>query len=80
MSTTDFEIKTSINSENYFCSKLINKSNESIERFLFCFSVLAPVKVIENCDLHLSSGGYAELRPNDGFVLGPGDEWNFKFS
>ena len=80
MSTTDFVIKTSINSENYFCSKLINNSHESIESFMFCFSLLAPVKVIENCVLHLSSGGYAEIKPNDGFVLKPGDVWSFKYA
>ena len=80
MSTTDFVIKTSINSENYFCSKLINNSNESIEGFMFCFSVLAPVKIIDNCALHFSSGGYVELKPNAGFVLKPGDEWSFKFA
>ena len=80
MNTTDFVIKTSINSENYFCSKLINNSNESIEGFMFCFSVLAPVKIIDNCVLHFSSGGYAELKPNAGFVLKPGDEWSFKFA
>ena len=80
MSTTDFVIKTSINSENYFCSKLINNSHESIESFMFCFSLLAPVKVIENCVLHLSSGGYAEIKPNEGFVLKPGDVWSFKYA
>ena len=61
-------------------SKLINNSNESIEGFMFCFSVLAPVKIIDNCALHFSSGGYAELKPNAGFVLKPGDEWSFKFA
>ena len=80
MSTADFVIKTSIDSENYFCSKLINNSHEPIESFMFCFSVLAPVKVIENCVLHFSSGGYAELKPNKGFVLKPGEEWNLKYA
>ena len=80
MSTTDFVIKTSIDSENFFCSKLIKNSYESIESFRFCFSVLAPVKVIENCVLHMSSGGYAEIKPIDGFVLKPGDEWDFSFA
>ena len=80
MSTADFVIKISIDSENYFCSKLINNSHEPIESFMFCFSVLAPVKVIENCVLHFSSGGYAELKPNKGFVLNPGEEWHFKYA
>ena len=80
MSKADFIIKTSINSENYFCSNLINNSHEPLEIFMFCFSVLAPVKVIENCVLHYSSGGYAELKPNKGFVLKPGDNWEFKYA
>ena len=80
MSATDFVMKTSINSENYFCSKLVNNSHESIENFMFCFSLLAPIKAIENCIIHNSSGGYAELKPNEGFALKPGDEWSFKYA
>ena len=77
MSKTDFLIETSINSENCFCSKLVNNSNEPITSFVFCFSILAPVKAVENCFIHFSSGGYAELKPEKKFVLQPGEEWTF---
>jgi len=80
MSATGLVIKTLINSENYFCSRLVNNTHDSIENFMFCFSLLAPVKVIENCVLHNISGGYAELKPCEGFVLKPGDEWIFKYA
>ena len=80
MSKTDFLIETSINSENCFCSKLVNNSNEPITSFVFCFSILAPVKAVENCFIHFSSGGYAELKPEKNFVLQPGEEWIFKYS
>ncbi|MDC1026538.1 family 20 glycosylhydrolase [Candidatus Thioglobus sp.] len=80
MISTEFSLTTSINSDNYFCSKLINNSNESIENFMFCFSVLAPVKVIENCSIFKSAGGYIELTHLENFVLKPGEEWSFKFA
>ena len=80
MSTTGFVIKTSINSKNYFCSKLINKTNQPIENFLFCFSMLAPVKVVENCTIFNSIGGYIELTHPQVFILNPGDEWSFKYA
>ena len=80
MSTTGFVIKTSINSKNYFCSKLINKTNQPIENFLFCFSMLAPVKVVENCTIFNSIGGYIELSHPQVFILNPGDEWSFKYA
>ena len=80
MSTTGFVIKTSINSKNYFCSKLINKTNQPIENFLLCFSMLAPVKVVENCTIFNSIGGYIELTHPQVFILNPGDEWSFKYS
>ena len=80
MISTEFSLTTSINSDNYFCSKLINNSNESIENFMFCFSILAPVKVIENCNIFKSAGGYIELTHLENFVLKPGQEWNFKYA
>ena len=80
MSTTGFVIKTSINSKNYFCSKLINKTNQPIENFLLCFSMLAPVKVVENCTIFNSIGGYIELTHPQVFILNPGDEWSFKYA
>ena len=80
MISTEFSLTTSINSDNYFCSKLINNSNESIENFMFCFSILAPVKVIENCSIFKSAGGYIELTHLENFVLKPGEEWNFKYA
>jgi len=80
MSTTGFVIKTSINSKNHFCSKLINKTNQPIENFLLCFSMLAPVKVVENCTIINSIGGYIELTHPQFFILNPGDEWSFKYS
>ena len=80
MSTTGFVIKTSINSKNHFCSKLINKTNQPIENFLLCFSMLAPVKVVENCTIINSIGGYIELTHPQFFILNPGDEWSFKYA
>ena len=80
MSTTGYEMTTSINSDNHFCSKLINNTKESIENFMFCFSVLAPAKAIENCSIFSSAGGYTELICPEGLVLKPGEEWSFKFS
>ncbi len=80
MSSTEFSLTTSINSDNYFCSTLINNSNESIENFMFCFSVLAPIKAIENCSIFNSVGGYTELTHLKEFSLKPGEEWNFKYA
>ena len=80
MNTTGFVMTTSINSDNYFCSSLINNSDESLENFMFCFSLLAPSKAIENCSLVNSSGGYSELCHSEEFVLKPGEEWNFKYA
>ena len=80
MSTAGFVMTTSINSDNYFCSSLTNNSDELLENFMFCFSVLAPTKVIENCSIVESSGGYTELCHSKEFVLKPGEEWNFKYA
>ena len=80
MNTAGFVMTTSINSDNYFCSTLINNSDVLLEHFVFCFSVLAPVKAIENCSLFNSEGGYSELSHPEEFVLSPGDEWNFKYA
>ena len=80
MNTTGFVMTTSINSDNYFCSSLINNSDESLESFMFCFSLLAPSKAIENCSLVNSSGGYSELCHSEEFVLKPGEEWSFKYA
>ena len=74
MSTAGFVMTTSINSDNYFCSSLTNNSDELLENFMFCFSVLAPTKVIENCSIVESSGGYTELCHSKEFVLKPGEE------
>ena len=80
MSAADFVMATSIDLDNYFCSKLTNNSKESIESFLFCFSVLAPIKAIENCSIFNSTGGYTEISHFEGFTLKPGEEWIFKYA
>ena len=80
MHAASFVMTTSINSDNYFCSKLINNTHEIIENFMFCFSVLAPIKAIENCSIFKSTGGYTELSHHNGFALKPGEEWNFKYA
>jgi len=80
MNTTGFVMTTSINSDNCFCSRLINNTKESIDNFMYCFSILAPVQAIENCDIHFSDGGYSELVHPGDFILNPGEEWNFKYA
>ena len=80
MHTAGFVMTTSINSDNFFCSKLINNTHEIIENFMFCFSALAPIKAIENCSIFKSTGGYTELSHHNGFALKPGEEWNFKYA
>ena len=80
MNTAGFVMTTSINSDNYFCSSLTNNSGESLENFIFCFSVLAPTKAIENCRIVKSSGGYTELCHPEEFVLKPGEEWSFQYA
>ena len=80
MSSTEFVISTSIDSEGYFCSKLANNSNQIIHNFLFCFSVLSPIKSIENCSVNITIGGYSELSQMNKLALLPGDEWSFKYA
>ena len=80
MNTAGFVMTTSINSDNYFCSTLINNSDVLLEHFVFCFSVLAPVKAIENCSLFNSEGGYSELSHPEEFVLKPGEDWSFQYA
>ena len=80
MNTAGFVMTTLINSDNYFCSSLTNNSCESLENFIFCFSVLAPTKAIENCRIVKSSGGYTELCHPEEFVLKPGEEWSFQYA
>ena len=70
---------TAINSDGFFCSKLINNSAHKIDNFLFCFSVLSPIKSVENCIVSKSVGGYSELSHPSQFTLNPGEEWNFKY-
>jgi len=70
---------TAINSDGFFCSKLINNSEHKIDNFLFCFSVLSPIKSVENCIVSKSVGGYSELSHPSQFTLNPGEEWNFKY-
>ena len=80
MNTTGFVMTTSINSDNYFCSSLSNNSDNSIENFRFCFSLLAPSKAIENCSVVKSSGGYTELCHSEELILKPGEQWSFKYA
>ena len=70
---------TAINSDGFFCSKLINNSEHKIDNFLFCFSVLSPIKSVENCIVSKSVGGYSELSHPTQSTLNPGEEWNFKY-
>jgi len=42
--------------------------------------MLAPVKVVENCTIFNSIGGYIELTHPQVFILNPGDEWSFKYA
>jgi len=80
MSSTEFVISTSIDSEGYFCSKLTNNSKQKIDNFLFCFSVLSPIKAIDNCSVNNIIGGYSELSQTNKFALLPGEEWSFKYA
>ena len=70
---------TAINSDGFFCSKLINNSAHKIDNFVFCFSVLSPIKSVENCIVSKSVGGYSELSHPKQSTLNPGEEWNFKY-
>ena len=79
MSSTEFVMTTAIDSDGFFCSKLINNSAHKIDNFLFCFSVLSPIKSVENCIVSKSVGGYSELSHPSQLTLNPGEEWNFKY-
>ena len=79
MISTEFVMTTAINSDGFFCSKLINNSEHKIDNFLFCFSVLSPIKSVENCIVSKSVGGYSELSHPTQSTLNPGEEWNFKY-
>ena len=57
MNPAEFVMTTSIDSEGYFCARLINNSQQKIDNFLFCFSVLSPIKSIDSCSLEKIIGG-----------------------
>ena len=80
MNPAEFVMTTSIDSEGYFCARLINNSQQKIDNFLFCFSVLSPIKSIDSCSLEKIIGGYCELAKSDNSSLLPGDEWTFKYA
>ena len=79
MSLAEFVMTTEIDSDGFFCSKLINNSGHKIDSFSFCFSLLSPVKSQQNCVVTKSIGGYSELSHPSKLTLHAGEEWSFKY-
>jgi len=82
MSTINSKIvlTNTIDSDGQFCSTLKNKSDKTLDNFLLCFSLLSPIKSINNCLVINQVGGYVELSTLNKSSLPPGEEWSFKFA
>ena len=77
---TEFILTNSINEDGQFCSTLKNSSDIILDNFLICFSLLSPIKSIDNCLIKNQVGGYVEVSQINISSLSPGQEWSFKYA
>jgi hexosaminidase len=77
---TDFILTNSINEDGQFCSTLKNNCDIVLDNFLICFSLLSPIKSIDNCLVTNQVGGYVEISQLNISSLSPGQEWLFKYA
>ena len=76
---TEFVLTNTIDSDGQFCSALKNNSDKALDNFLICFSLLSPVKSIDNCLVMTQVGGYVEISQLNKSSLLSGEEWSFKY-
>ena len=77
---TDFILTNSINADGQFCSTLKNNRDIVLDNFLICFSLLSPIKSIDNCLVTNQVGGYVEISQLNISSLSPGQEWSFNYA
>jgi len=77
---SEFVLTSTIDSDGQFCSALKNNSDKTLENFLICFSLLSPIKSVDNCLAMTQVGGYVELSQLNKSPLLPGEEWSFKYA
>ena len=77
---SEFVLTSTIDSDGQFCSALKNNSDKNLENFLICFSLLSPIKSVDNCLAMTQVGGYVELSQLNKSPLLPGEEWSFKYA
>jgi len=76
---TEFVLTNTIDSDGQFCSALKNNSDKVLDDFLICFSLLSPIKSVDNCLVITRVGGYVEISQLNKSPLLPGEEWSFKY-
>ncbi len=77
---TEFVLTNTIDSDGQFCSALKNNSDKAIDDFLICFSLLSPIKSVDNCLVITQVGGYVEISRLNKSPLMPGEQWSFKYA
>ncbi len=78
--SSEFVLTNTIDSDGQFCSALKNNSDIVLDNFLICFSLLSPIKSIDNCLVMNQVGGYVELSQLNKSPLLPDEEWSFKYA
>ena len=76
---TEFVLTNTIDSDGQFCSALKNNSDKVLDDFLICFSLLSPIKSVDNCLVITRVGGYVEISQLNKSSLLSGEEWSFKY-
>ena len=77
---SEFILTSTIDSDGQFCSTLKNNSDKTLGDFLICFSLLSPIKSVDNCLVMTQVGGYVELSQFHRSPFLPGEEWSFKYA
>ena len=77
---SEFVLTNTIDSDGQFCSVLKNNSDKTLGNFLICFSLLSPIKSVDNCLVMTQVGGYVELSQLNTSPFLPGEEWSFKYA
>ncbi|SVD55752.1 uncharacterized protein METZ01_LOCUS408606, partial [marine metagenome] len=77
---TEFVLTNTIDSDGQFCSALKNNSDKVLDDFLICFSLLSPIKSVDNCLVITQVGGYVEISQLNKLPVLPGEEWSFKYA
>lgn len=61
-------------------ANLTNVGIDVVDDFCLCFSLLAPLKALQNCIIEDVNGGFVRLRPDQNRQLRPGESWAFSFA